>query len=219
MIDYTNPIDLLSLFVILGLMPFFAVMGTCFVKFAVVFSILRNALGTQQTPPNIAIYGLALIMTIYVMLPVLAPIVEQMSTLSEQKNIKNINDVFMAMERAIIPYKGFLLLNAGQENIDFFLGLAQELWPKDFNVHMTKDSLFILLPAFITSELIDAFKIGFLLYLPFLAIDIIISNILLALGMMMVSPMVFSLPFKIILFVTADGWFNLIYRLTSGYAG
>lgn len=219
MIDYTNPIDLLTLFVLLGMMPFFAIMGTCFVKFAVVFSILRSALGTQQTPPNMAIYGLALLMTIYVMFPVLAPIVDHVSQLSDKGRITDMTDIFKSLGSAVEPYKSFLLTNAGADNIDFFLGLANELWPSDFNVHLTKDSFFILLPAFITSELIDAFKIAFLLYLPFLAIDIIISNILLALGMMMVSPMVFSLPFKIILFVSSDGWLNLIYSLSTGYMG
>lgn len=219
MIDYTNPIDLLSLFVMMGMMPFFAVMGTCFVKFAIVFSILRSALGTQQTPPNMAIYGLALLMTIYVMFPVLAPIIDQITYLSEKGNVSNVADMFGALGNAVAPYKAFLLLNSETDNIDFFMGLAKELWPSDFNVHVTKDSFFILLPAFITSELIDAFKIAFLLYLPFLAIDIIISNILLALGMMMVSPMVFSLPFKIILFVASDGWLNLVYSLATGYGG
>jgi type III secretion protein R len=219
MIDYTNPIDLLTVFVLMGMMPFFAVMGTCFIKFAIVFSLLRMALGTQQTPPNMAIYGLAIMMTLYVMFPIVAPIIDQVSALSGRSDVKDLTVVFETLAKASGPYIEFLQKNASVENLNFFIGLAEELWPDNFNVKPTPDSLFVLLPAFITSELIDAFKIAFLLYLPFLAIDIIVSNILLALGMMMVSPMVFSLPFKIILFVTSEGWLNLIYSMATSYEG
>ncbi len=219
MIDYTNPIDLLAVFVIMGMLPFFSIMGTCFVKFAIVFSLLRSALGTQTTPPNMAIYGLALTMTLYVMFPVISPIVAALSEMSGQGQPPTMDDLFANLTGAIGPYKSFLTANTGLEQKDFFLGLAKELWPDQYDAQVAPDSLYILLPAFITSEMIDAFKIGFLLYLPFLAIDIIVSNILLALGMMMVSPMVFSLPFKIILFVSADGWLNLIYVMTTSYTG
>ena len=218
MLNYSNPIDLLTIFILLGMMPFFVIMGTSFVKFAIVFSLLRNALGTQQTPPNMALYGLALTMTLYVMFPVIKPVLDSISNYSAYENQSSLQDLFTFVQGSVLPYKNFLFNNSALEQKDFFIALARDLWPDSYEVYATDESLFILLPAFITTELIHAFKIGFLLYLPFLAIDIIVSNLLLALGMMMVSPMVFSLPFKIILFISVDGWGNLIQVLSTSYS-
>ncbi|WGL97582.1 type III secretion system export apparatus subunit SctR [Arsenophonus sp. aPb] len=203
--------------ILLALIPFIAVMATSFVKMAMVFSLLRNALGVQQIPPNMAIYGLSIILSLYVMAPV------ALAT----KDFLNENPVSLSANASLEyffdegtkPYKSFLTKHINDREKEFFNENIAKLWPAKYANSVSSDSLFILLPAFTISELTRAFEIGFLLYLPFIAIDLIVSNILLAMGMMMVSPMTISLPFKLLLFVMFDGWSRLSHGLILSYGG
>ncbi|WP_020408621.1 type III secretion system export apparatus subunit SctR [Hahella ganghwensis] len=199
----------------IALVPFFAVMATSFVKIAVVIGLLRNALGIQQIPPNMAIYGLSIILTAYIMAPVGIATYEEFS--KKPISLENTEALKSLLDTASTPYKDFLLRHGNEEEQAFFLETASEIWPEEVAKSLEEDSFFVLIPAFTASELTNAFEIGFLIYLPFLAIDLIISNILLAMGMMMVSPMTISLPFKLLLFVLMDGWTRLIHGLVLAY--
>lgn len=205
---------LIGVLFFLSLFSLFVVAGTSFLKISVVLSLLRNALGIQQIPPNMALYGMALILSIFIM----APVVYQVSHNLQESNLTlETENLFERMDNEVIaPYKTFLEKHASQSQIDFFSKTATQLWPPEMNV-VPSDSVFIMLPAFMVSQLIDAFKIGLLLYLPFIAIDLIVSNVLLAMGMMMVSPMTISLPFKILLFVMINGWERVLSQLILSY--
>lgn len=217
-ITLTSPFYLMIPLALMALVPFLAVMGTSFLKLVVVFSILRNATGLQQIPPNIAMNALAIILTLYIM----APIGFEAWDLIEQENISFQTDDSEALmdniALLIVPYREFLKKNTSERERNFFLKTARQLWPKAYQEQLTADDLVILMPSFCISELTKAFEIGFLLYLPFIVIDLIVSNILLAMGMMMVSPMTISLPFKLLLFVLLDGWTRLIHGLVLSYA-
>ena len=197
----------------LGLLPFAVLMMTSFVKIAIVLSLVRNALGVQQIPPNMALYGLALILTGYIMAPVFHTVLMALKT-SPDASLKQVLDIIFVNSE---PLRQFLFNNAEAEQIDFFEATIERLWPADMAAAITRQSYMVLIPAFMVSELTDAFKIGFLLYLPFYAIDLTVSNILLAMGMMMVSPMTISLPLKLLLFVLVEGWTSLIQGLVLTY--
>lgn len=199
----------------IALVPFIAVMATSFVKIAIVIGLLRNALGVQQIPPNMAMYGLAIILTTYIMAPIGIATFDEFS--KNPVSLENTEALKAVIETASRPYKDFLLRHGNEAEQTFFFDTASEIWPEEVAKNLSKDSFFVLIPAFTVSELTSAFEIGFLLYLPFLVIDLIISNILLAMGMMMVSPMTISLPFKLLLFVLADGWTRLIHGLVLSY--
>jgi len=199
----------------LGLAPFLAVMVTSFVKLVVVFGLLRNALGIQQIPPNMVINGLAIILSFYIMAPVAD---ECWTAMQRQDEIqKDFKTTIQAAVEGKEPLRRFLLKHAKEKERLFFVESAKTIWPKEKAATLNPDDLMVLIPAFTVSELTSAFQIGFLLYLPFVAIDLIISNILLAMGMMMVSPMTISLPFKLLLFVLLDGWGKLIHGLILTY--
>lgn len=200
----------------LALVPFVAVMVTSFVKLAVVLSLVRNALGVQQIPPNIALYGLAIILSAYIMAPVGHAIFAAINDM--QIDMNSGEGLMAALEQGSEPLRVFLSDHTTASQREFFMTTATRLWPKEMVDSIGPDSFFILGPAFTVSELTAAFKIGFLIYLPFVVIDLIVSNILLAMGMMMVSPMTISLPLKLFLFVMVDGWARLIEGLILSYA-
>ena len=218
-LNFTSPFYLMIPLALMALIPFAAVMGTSFLKLVVVFSILRNATGLQQIPPNIAMNALAIILTLYIMAPVGYEAYEIIQKENIQFNIKEdeelnwIDDLKLVIE----PYKQFIKKNTNEMERNFFLKSARLLWPKKYQTELSGDELIVLLPSFCISELTKAFQIGFLLYLPFIIIDLIVSNILLAMGMMMVSPMTISLPFKLLLFVLLDGWTRLVHGLVLSY--
>lgn len=214
-LNLTTPFYLILPLALMSLVPFTAILGTSFLKLVVVFGILRNATGLQQIPPNMALNALAIILTIYIMAPVG---IEAYEILKDREISLKDNSWRSAFEDGIQPYRNFLLKNTNDRERSFFLRSAQGLWPSDYQQEVATDSLMVLLPSFAISELTRAFQIGFLLYLPFIVIDLIVSNILLAMGMMMVSPMTISLPFKLLLFVLLDGWTKLIQGLIMGYA-
>ena len=211
----SDPFTLILMLVIVALVPFLAIVATSFIKLSVVLLLVRNALGVQQIPPNMALNALAIILSGYIMLPVFLQTFE----IIEQGNysITTVEEMKTTFVAAKGPIEEFLGKHADSKEIAFFLEASRQLWPADIAAGMTKDSIAILLPAYTVSQLREAFEIGFLLYLPFLAIDLVVSNILLAMGMMMVSPLTISLPFKLFLFVAVDGWSRLILGLIKTY--
>jgi len=214
----TESFDPLLLIVVLGLLgmtPFLAIMATCFVKIVVVLTLVRNALGIQQIPPTMAISGLAMILTVYIMAPIGIHAYDQ---LADQELTKmDTRTLTATLGEAVEPFRDFLDKHGSDSEKAFFVNTARSLWPEEYSAGVTARDYMVLIPAFTISELTEAFQIGFLLYLPFIAIDLIISNILLAMGMMMVSPMTISLPFKLLLFVLLDGWTRLIHGLVLTY--
>jgi type III secretion protein R len=216
-----SPGLILALVVGLALAPYIAVMITAFTKLVVVFSLLRNALGLQQTPPNIVLNGLAIILSVYVMYPVgieMAAAADPI--LAEQKATGaplQISELLTVADRAKEPLRGFLVKHTSAAEREFFLSTAKRLLPEDKRATATANDLIVIVPAFTVSELARAFQIGFLIFLPFLVIDLIVANILQALGMMMMSPTTVSLPFKLLLFVLLNGWSKLIHGLVLTY--
>lgn len=203
----------------LALAPFVAVMVTSFTKIVVVLSLLRNALGLQQVPPNVVINGLAIILSIYVMYPVLldsyGAIDRSPGNAPGQKfDVKRLLDL---ADTGKEPLRAFLVRHSSDAERAFFLHTAKRLLPQK-QAEVGEQDFVVVVPAFTVTELTAAFQIGFLIFLPFLVIDLIVSNILLALGMMMLSPTTVSLPFKLMLFVFLDGWAKLVHGLVLSYA-
>jgi type III secretion protein R len=212
----TDPFLLILALVALSLAPFVAVMVTSFAKLAIVMFLIRNALGVQEIPPNIVLYGLALILSIYIMAPVAVATFERLET--SDLSQADTRRLFAELGAATTPWQEFLTKHSDPETRRFFLQAADRLWPESMRQDLDESNLLILVPSFTASELRRGFEIGFLIYLPFVVIDLVISNILLAMGMMMVSPMTISLPFKLFLFVLVDGWSRLIQGLVLSYA-
>ena len=211
-----HPLQVIVLLFLLSIMPLIVVMGTAFLKLSVVFSLLRNALGTQQIPPNIAIYGLALILTMFIMAPIGLTIQDNL----REQPVKIDSPYFsQQLDTSVLaPYREFLKKHTTRDQIRFFSNIGHKVWPEKYQQRIPDASLLVLIPAFTVSQLVEAFKIGLLLYLPFVAIDLIVSNILLAMGMMMVSPMTISLPFKLLIFVLMGGWEKLLSQLVLSFA-
>lgn len=203
------PANLLSdpfywLFFLIGisLLPFIAIMVTSFTKIVVVLSIARQAIGTAQAPPNIVIISLSMILTVFSMYPVLSQIEEDLIK-NNFTTAKVPESLHILTQSSKEPIRNFMLHRAKPEDRELFVALLSKNTQQDF----VKDSDFIVLaPAFLISELSHAFQIGFVVYLPFLVIDMTVANLLMALGMQMLSPTTISLPFKILLFVLVDGW-------------
>ncbi|EAA7635428.1 EscR/YscR/HrcR family type III secretion system export apparatus protein [Salmonella enterica] len=196
-----NQIILASTLFILSLAPFLIIIGTPFLKFIVIIGILKNALGIQQIPPNMALSAIALILAAISMTPTSYQIADNFN--KGLINYKSENFVEQVRVYALEPYRDYLKKNTSTKNIIFF---KNEMEKRSNGIIISDKSLLILLPSYLLDQLQEAFTIGFLLYLPFIAIDLIISNILLALGMMMVSPVTISIPFKILLFIVIGGW-------------
>ena len=211
-----NPLYLMAGLSILALAPFFLMMVTSYVKIVVVTSLVRNALGVQQVPPAMVMNGLAIILSVFIMAPVAMDTADIVKTLPVPAN-PGPADVIDLADRASPPLRRFLAANSDEKVTNMFMGTARRIWPAERHDMINKDNLLIMVPAFTISELTKAFQIGFVLYLAFVAIDLIISNILLAMGMMMVSPTTISLPFKLLLFVTLDGWLKISQGLMLSY--
>lgn len=225
-----TPGSALVVVIALAIAPFFAVMVTSFTKIVVVLSLLRNALGLQQVPPNIVLNGLSLILTLYVMYPVGQEMqaaiaqnpAQQQMQLEEGGTggggvLSSTNTMLNSVEAGKEPLRGFLLKHSSPTERGFFLKTAQRVGDPNRAAEMTERDFIVVIPAFVVRELSLAFQIGFLIFLPFLVIDLVISNILLAMGMMMLSPTTISLPFKLLLFVLVDGWVKLAHGLVLSY--
>lgn len=210
-----DPYSLLAILLALALAPFVALMVTSYVKLVVVFNLIRNALGVQQIPPNMVLNGLALILTLYIMNPVFEDVFNSIRKTDFTK--ASTDDAIEAVITAASPLKSFLLKHSTELDRTFFIKATKMLWGEQRASTVKVDDFLILVPAFTVKELSSAFQIGFLIYLPFLVVDLVVSNVLLAMGMMMVSPMTISLPFKLLLFVVVDGWTRLIQGLVLSY--
>lgn len=203
----------------LSMAPFVAVMVTSFTKIVVVLSLLRNALGLQQVPPNVVINGLAIILSIYVMNPVILTTYDAISTKMAEKPgaPMDVERMVELVEAGKEPLRDFLIRHSSDKERAFFLNSAQRLLPEERRASVSATDYIVVVPAYTVSELTAAFQIGFLIFLPFLIIDLVVSNILLAMGMMMLSPTTVSLPFKLLLFVFLDGWAKLVHGLILTY--
>jgi type III secretion protein R len=209
----------------LSLAPFVLVMTTSFLKFSVVGSIIRSALGTQQIPPNQVLMGLSLILTVYVMSPTGKRIYDEVKDVIDRGAKKGVFsdesvDIFKeAIERGKKPYLDFLARHSHAKDRELFVYMARQLRKNEKEPTLVdqKDPL-VLIAAFVTSELTEAFQIGFIIFVPFIVIDMIVSNVLLAMGMQMLSPQTISLPCKLLLFVLSDGWHLIMKGLVLGYA-
>lgn len=211
----SRPITMMGLLVVMSLIPFAAVMLTSFSKIAVVLSIARTAMGTQQAPPTIVLTGLAAVLSGHIMAPVTEAMWDAGQAVYERANSGA--DILAAASAVAEPLREFLLKHGGAEERAQFLEMARELRAADQAHLVTEDDLWVIIPAFVITELKEAFQIGFLIFLPFLVLDMVIANILLALGMQTLSPSQVSLPFKILLFVAVDGWALLARGLILGY--
>jgi len=218
----SQPTLLLFAMSALTLLPFVAMLVTSFVKIAVVMSITRQALGTQQAPPNTVITGLAIILSIYVMHPVGLEIYKDAKQYIHNQSGEifdktNADMMFGVLKAAEQPMKKFLAKEANDKNVQLFYRMAYNMRQPDDRVDLHPHDFMVLVPSFVISELTKAFQIGFIIYLPFLVVDMAIANILMALGMQMLSPTTISLPFKILLFVMVDGWYLITKGLVLGY--
>lgn len=207
--QYSLTLQLLALMTVLTLLPSLLLLMTSFARIIIVMSLLRQALGTAQTPPNQVLLGLALFLTIFIMSPVLSAVYEDaIMPYYEQK---------ISLETAIVtaqqPIRDFMLNQTRETDIGMFVEIANHQAITDpVDVPFTT-----LIPAFITSELKSAFAIGFLIYIPFVVIDLVVASILMSMGMMMLSPMMISMPFKLMLFVLVDGWTLIMGSLASSF--
>ena len=206
---YSLSLQILAVMTMLTLLPAALLMMTAFTRIIVVLAILRQALGTSQTPSNQILVGLALFLTIFVMLPVF----HRIQTNAVDPYMNNKIGAVAAMKAAEQPLKKFMLAQTRQNDVALFLRMNGT--PK---VQSPKDVPFmVLVPAFITSELKTAFQIGFIIFLPFVVIDLVVSSTLMSMGMLMLSPMIISLPFKIMLFVLVDGWSLIMGTLAASF--
>jgi type III secretion protein R len=201
----------------LGTLTFVAVTMTSFVKISTILFILRNALGLQQTPPNLVLYGIALLLSGYVMAPVASKVYAEVAKPGQQYS--SFSDFSDLASRAQVPAKQFMMRFVTIGEREFFVSAATKVWGADSGLSPTPDDLLIVVPAFVLSELRRAFEVGFLLYLPFIAVDLATTAVLMAMGMSAVSPTTISVPFKLFVFVAIEGWTRLMHGLVLGYAG
>ena len=213
--DAPGTVGLIIFLTALGLLPFFMVTMTAFLKISIVMFIVRNASGLQQTPPTLVLYSIALILTVYVSLPLMEDVSNRLS--ARPLDFSSLDKLQATANVVKDPVKAHLMRYTKPGEREFFLSATARVWPPAARANVKDDDFIILLPAFVSSELTRAFEIGFLLFLPFLVIDIIVSNILMAMGMMMVSPTLISLPLKLFLFVAVDGWSRLMHGLILSY--
>lgn len=207
--DYTVTLQILAVMTALTLLPSFLMMMTAFTRIIIVFAILRQALGLQTTPSNQVLLGMSLFLTIFVMMPVF----ERVNTEALQPYLAEEISSVQALERGSVPLREFMLAQTRESDLALFIRIS-----RSEDVQSPEEvPFFVLAPAFLTSELKTAFQIGFILFIPFLIIDLVVASVLMAMGMMMLSPIIISLPFKIMLFVLVDGWALIIGSLAASY--
>ncbi|ERH58495.1 type III secretion system export apparatus subunit SctR [Pseudomonas simiae] len=207
---------ILALFVgALALMPMLLIICTSFLKIVIVLMITRNAIGVQQVPPSMAVNGIALAATLFIMAPVGYEIAEGIK--ASPVDTSSVTNFLQTGREAIQPLRAFMLRNVDPDVLTHLLENTARLWPAKMAQEVQREDLILLVPAFVLSQLQAGFEIGFLIYIPFIVIDLIVSNLLLALGMQMVSPMTISLPLKLLLFVMVSGWSRLLDSLFLSY--
>src|SRR6187431_391486 len=206
---YSLTLQILILMTVLSLLPAILLMMTAFTRIIIVLAILRQAIGAGQTPPNQVLVGLALFLTLFVM----GPVVEKINTEAAQPYLAGTIETTVALERAVVPLKQFMLEQTRESDIATFVRISGgKGYAKKEDVPLT-----ILVPSFVTSELKTAFQIGFLLFIPFVIIDLVVASVLMSMGMMMLSPVLISLPFKLMLFVLVDGWSLVMGTLAASF--
>jgi type III secretion protein R len=218
----SRPLILILALAALSLVPFMLMMVTSFVKISVVLSIVRSALGTQQIPPTQVITGLAIILTVYIMAPVgqsmyRAAAVDIWAKGPSLLSSETVGNLLEAANRSKEPLREFLVKKVKDKDRALFFHLAKKMRKEEDRKDVGDRDFMIIVPAFVVSELKEAFQIGFLLFVPFIVIDMVVANILLALGMHMLSPTTISMPFKLLLFVLVDGWYLIAKGLVVGY--
>lgn len=206
---YTVTIQILALMTMLTILPALLLTMTSFTRIMIVLGLLRQAIGTAQAPSNQVLLGLSLFLTIFIMMPVL----DKVNHTAVQPYLEERIDVTTALQRASVPFRDFMLRQTRETDLEMFMRISGRE-----DIASIDDVPFsLLLPAFVTSELKTAFQIGFLIFLPFLVIDLVVASVLMSMGMMMLSPMIVSLPFKIMLFVLADGWSLVMEMLAASF--
>jgi type III secretion protein R len=221
-VELPNPVVMVIVLAALGLAPFVLMMLTSFIKISVVLSILRNAIGTQQVPPSTVITGLAFILSIFIMAPVGRQMYEAAGAIPNTRDIfseASVKTLFTAAQTGREPLRKFLARHSHAQDRVLFLELAARLERSSGveNPQIDKEAFQVLIPSFATSQLKEAFQVGFLVFVPFLIIDMVVANILLSMGMSMLSPVVISLPFKLLLFVLVNGWYLVVRGLVLSY--
>jgi len=207
--EYSLTLQVLLLMSALTLLPSLLIMMTSFIRVIIVLSLLRQALGTAQTPPNQVLIGLALFLSLYIMSPVLTDIYDNALTPLMAEEITQ----SQALETAVVPIRNFMLNQTREDDINVFMEMAELPLDTDYE----DVNLSVLVSAFMTSELKTAFTIGFLIYIPFVIIDLVVASVLMSMGMMMLSPMMISMPFKLMLFVLADGWLLIMQSISTSF--
>ncbi|WP_312647667.1 flagellar type III secretion system pore protein FliP [Aminipila sp.] len=202
-------LEILTLLTLIALLPSILIMMTCFTRIVIVLSLLRNALGLQQTPPNTVIIGIALFLSLFIMQPVISDINQN----AYEPYKSDLITQQQAIDNASVPLKKFMLKQTKIDSLNVFLNFADMKRPKN----LMEIPMHIVIPAFMTSELSRAFLMGFLLYIPFLVIDIIVASVLMSMGMVMLPPSMISTPFKLLLFVVVNGWSLLFSTLVSSF--
>jgi len=208
--DYSLTLQVVILMTVLTLLPSLLIMMTSFVRIIIVMSLLRQAIGTAQTPPNIVLVGISLFLTFFIMSPIL-------ETVYNDAIIPYVDEVILAEEAidiALDPIRTFMITQTREDDLIIF----SDIGGYEYDGVEENIPLNILIPSFMTSELKTAFTIGFIIYIPFVVIDLIVASVLMSMGMMMLSPMMISMPFKLMLFVLADGWILIMQSLTSSFA-
>lgn len=207
--DYVNSIKILILLTVLTLVPSILILMTSFTRIIIVLSFVRNALATQQTPPNQILVGLAIFLTIFIMKPVYTDVMSNAVTPYLDGEITQEE----AIEVGSVPIKTFMLNQTREKDLGLFFEISDEEPPAE----RMETSFTVLIPAFVISELKTAFQMGFMLYMPFIVIDLIVASILMAMGMFMLPPVMISLPFKLLLFVMVDGWYLVVKSLVESF--
>jgi type III secretion protein R len=210
-----NIVGILIFVTALALIPLAVATMTAFLKISVVLFIVRNALGLQQSPPGLVLYGIALILTLYVTMPLAADIYGRVS--AQPPDFRSAAGLTESARAVRAPLQAHLMRFTHESERRFFMSATARVWPEGARADLKDDDLVVLMPAFISSELTRAFEIGFLIYLPFLVIDLVVSNVLMAMGMIMVSPTLISVPLKLLLFVAVEGWSRLLHGLILSY--
>ncbi|MEM7079560.1 MAG: flagellar type III secretion system pore protein FliP [Pseudomonadota bacterium] len=207
--SYSVSIQILAVMTLLTLLPSAIIMLTSFTRIVIVFAILRQAIGMQQTPSNQILIGIALFLSVFVM----APVFDRVNEVALQPYLEETLAPQEALVEASIPFREFMLEQTREADLDLFMRLAEHEAVDD----VADVDFFVLVPAFMTSELKTAFQIGFMLFVPFLVIDMVVASVLMSMGMMMLSPLIISLPFKIMLFVLVDGWVMIMGTLAASF--
>jgi type III secretion protein R len=199
----------------LGLLPFLAVSATSFTKISIVLFLVRNAMGLQQVPSNLVIQAIALTLTMFIT----APLIEQVYTVVTEPGIRFQTPADIATTTAKVkkPVVEYLQKYTKEADREFFVKTTSRLWPDSYRYKMTNNDIAILVPSFLIAELKRAFEIGFLLYLPFMVVDMVVTTILIAMGLSQISPQIITVPFKVFLFISIDGWTRLLHGLVLSY--